>query len=99
MLYQRSYSIQFRVDINLKFDTYSSDELPCSKFQLNPYGAPDPFIDLGGVLHPCVYAYSLKWKWSRKTEGYKTFSKIAMQFGMCLCSAEYFAFFFSQRVI
>lgn len=60
MFYQRSYSIHFRVDINFKFDTYSSDELPCSKFQLNPYGEPDPFIDLGGVLHSCVYAYNLK---------------------------------------
>lgn len=60
MFYQRSYSIHFRVDINLKIDSCSSDELLCSKFQLNPYGAPDLFVDLGGVLHPCVYAYNLE---------------------------------------
>lgn len=48
--------------MNLKFDSCSSDELPCSKFQLNPYGAPDLFVDLGGVLHSCVYAYNLKRK-------------------------------------
>lgn len=62
MFYQRSYSIHFRVGINLKFDSCSSDELPCSKFQLNPYGAPDLFVDLGGVLHSYVYAYNLKRK-------------------------------------
>lgn len=44
IVFQRSYSIQFRVDINLKFGTCSSDELPCvcSKFQLNPLWGTKP---------------------------------------------------------